>query len=228
MRPERLAQLKEWVSESTSADCSMSVVDKFGELFDAIDELAAALENKPCERCVVLEAENDYLRAQVGHSEKDCNYCGLGKLEQGKCANGFPGCARMDDQMLCGGIYDLADKASKIKELEAEVARLKSQLTPIIGEHWEGFDDAELGRCVKSVFTQLRMDKVLVSVSEMNFAQVCIAYAIELNLLNADNCSIDVNGLTLRGEPLGDYTVSFSRKSLTPDADANGGEGDKL
>lgn len=57
MRPERLAQLKEWVSESTSADCSMSVVDKFGELFDAIDELAAALENKPDPRIKELEVE---------------------------------------------------------------------------------------------------------------------------------------------------------------------------
>ena len=48
-----------------------------------------------------LRRENDYLRALCGNSDKACVYCGLGAEEQGRCAHGFPGCARGDDQMLC-------------------------------------------------------------------------------------------------------------------------------
>jgi hypothetical protein len=50
---------------------------------------------------VALRKENDFLRAHSGTSAKACVYCGLGANEQGKCASGFPGCDRADDQMLC-------------------------------------------------------------------------------------------------------------------------------
>jgi hypothetical protein len=52
-----------------------------------------------------LRKENDFLRAHSGTSAKACVYCGLGADEQGKCASGFPGCDRADDQQLCRNAF---------------------------------------------------------------------------------------------------------------------------
>ena len=43
--------------------------------------------------------ENDTLRGIIANADILCMYCGLSKSEQGKCASGFPGCARADDMM---------------------------------------------------------------------------------------------------------------------------------
>lgn len=48
-----------------------------------------------------LTRENDFLRAVIGNSAKECMYCGLGAEDQARCQSGFPGCDRADDQMLC-------------------------------------------------------------------------------------------------------------------------------
>lgn len=47
-----------------------------------------------------LRKENDYLRGVVANSDLPCVYCKLSREDMGKCASGFPGCARADD-MLC-------------------------------------------------------------------------------------------------------------------------------
>lgn len=44
-----------------------------------------------------LIEENDKLRGLLAKGDKDCAYCGLKAEEIGRCASGFPGCARMDD-----------------------------------------------------------------------------------------------------------------------------------
>jgi hypothetical protein len=46
-----------------------------------------------------LAKENDKLRGIIAWSALPCIYCSLPLGEQGKCASGFPGCARADDQM---------------------------------------------------------------------------------------------------------------------------------
>lgn len=71
-------------------------------------------------RVAELSKENDFLRAVVGNSDKACVYCGLGADEQGKCASGFPGCSRGDDQMLCREVGVALER----DELRAEVERL--------------------------------------------------------------------------------------------------------
>lgn len=67
-----------------------------------------------------LQKENDTLRGLLGNSSKPCPYCGLAAEDQIKCALGFPGCSRADDQML--GRY-FAD-AYCLQELEKDVAEL--------------------------------------------------------------------------------------------------------
>lgn len=47
-----------------------------------------------------LRSENDTLRALLGNSALPCQYCGLPAEDQAKCASGFPGCSRADDQAL--------------------------------------------------------------------------------------------------------------------------------
>lgn len=42
-------------------------------------------------------SENDTMRGLLANSALDCVYCGLPVADIGKCASGFPGCARADD-----------------------------------------------------------------------------------------------------------------------------------
>lgn len=71
-----------------------------------------------------VKKENDTLRGLLGNSAKDCVYCGLPAAEQGKCARGFPGCARADDQILSQHFAD----GWRAEELEKELARVKELL----------------------------------------------------------------------------------------------------
>lgn len=66
------------------------------------DPSIAATESKIAR----LRRENDFLRALTSNSDKACVYCGLGSEEQHRCASGFPGCARADDQQLCRCIFE--------------------------------------------------------------------------------------------------------------------------
>jgi len=45
--------------------------------------------------------ENDFMRLRLAESDKACAYCDLPKAEMGRCASGFPGCARADDLFQC-------------------------------------------------------------------------------------------------------------------------------
>jgi hypothetical protein len=66
------------------------------------------------------QAEDNYLRAYIANSDGPCLYCKLHRDDWGKCASGFPGCARADDallgSMLCPSVG--ASPESKIKHNE--------------------------------------------------------------------------------------------------------------
>ena len=65
-----------------------------------------------------LKKENDTLRGLLGNSAKPCPYCGLAAEDQAKCASGFPGCARADDQQLSSHFAD----AYRAERAEAALA----------------------------------------------------------------------------------------------------------
>lgn len=106
----------------------------YDEAYDAIEQLRRELEirdtsvaetSRSLAACIsqrdALSKENDFLRAVTGNSDKACVYCGLGADEQGKCASGFPGCARTDDQQLCrelGVAMERDALAARVKVLE--------------------------------------------------------------------------------------------------------------
>lgn len=79
-------------------------------------ELADALEEN-----ARLMAENDTLRGLLGNSALPCPYCGLAAEDQSKCARGFPGCARADDQMLSKHFAD----GYRAERAEAELTKLR-------------------------------------------------------------------------------------------------------
>lgn len=113
----------------------MNTQERIAALQKRVDDLEGSLS-----QCAQLDSdlkqrtrENDYLRALVGNSDKSCIYCGLGSEDQGKCAFGFPGCSRADDQMLCRNFGDAAalhDVATKLALTEnAYKASLELQST---------------------------------------------------------------------------------------------------
>ena len=89
----------------------------------AIRELSAEVER--------IVKENDTLRGLLGNSAKPCPYCGLAAEDQSKCASGFPGCARADDQMLSKHFADTyrADQAeAELAKVKVENSKLRSAL----------------------------------------------------------------------------------------------------
>lgn len=71
--------------------------------------------------------ENDTLRGLLGNSAKPCVYCGLPAEDQAKCAHGFPGCARSDDQMLSKHFaagYHAEVAEARVAELERVLNRV--------------------------------------------------------------------------------------------------------
>lgn len=81
-----------------------------------------------------LRADNDTLRGLLGNSALPCPYCGLAAEDQSKCARGFPGCARADDQMLSKHFAD----GYRAERAEAELAKLRQKLMRY--EHAEAAD----------------------------------------------------------------------------------------
>jgi hypothetical protein len=81
-------------------------------------------------RIAELQKENDTLRGLLGSSSKPCVYCNLPAAEQIKCAHGFPGCMRADDQMLGKYFFD----GYRAMELEAEMTAIH-HLHPIDEYH---------------------------------------------------------------------------------------------
>lgn len=86
-------------------------------------ELLGAIPDTIRDELRRLRAENDTLRGLLGNSSKDCVYCGLPAAEQAKCAHGFPGCPRGDDQMLSKHFAD----GYWLEQQEKELVRLRAE-----------------------------------------------------------------------------------------------------
>ena len=98
---------------------AVDAVDSFGDAITAIRELSAEVER--------VAKENDTLRGLLGNSAKPCPYCGLAAEDQAKCASGFPGCARADDQMLSKPFADVY----RAELAEAELAKVRADFTQL-------------------------------------------------------------------------------------------------
>jgi hypothetical protein len=75
-------------------------------------------------RAKAAEDENAELRGLLGNSALPCPYCGLPAEEQARCAYGFPGCSRADDQMLSRHFAD----GWRADQYEKENAKLREAL----------------------------------------------------------------------------------------------------
>lgn len=111
-----------------------AINDKFGDPImndpDLLRAHADALEEK-----ARLRADNDTLRGLLGNSALPCPYCGLAAEDQSKCAHGFPGCARADDQMLSKHFAD----GYRAERAEAELAKLRQHAEAM--ERYKAFVD---------------------------------------------------------------------------------------
>lgn len=74
-----------------------------------------------------LEQENTTLRASTANSGGPCLYCKLPKEDWSKCAQGFPGCARGDDAMLCPHVGADLGSMDRIRELEQRLVQLEDE-----------------------------------------------------------------------------------------------------
>ena len=113
--PEQLRELVEEVrrGEPIGITRAVEIVQGYA---DALEEIGR------------LKKENDTLRGLLGNSAKPCPYCGLAAEDQAKCASGFPGCARADDQQLSSHFADAyrAERAeAALAESERKCERLK-------------------------------------------------------------------------------------------------------
>lgn len=74
-----------------------------------------------------VRIENTRIRAALAVSKDPCIYCQLPAADIGKCAAGFPGCARADDISGCpefGAAMQLHDVEAKLATLRADKERL--------------------------------------------------------------------------------------------------------
>lgn len=81
------------------------------------------------QRAAELAKENNHMRASLATYGGPCIYCNLPKEEWGKCAAGFPGCARADDANLCpefGAMMELHEAGQRAAELAAQNAVLRA------------------------------------------------------------------------------------------------------
>ena len=83
-------------------------------------------------KCEILNAENDTLRVLLATSNANCAFCGLPSAEMAKCANGFPGCSRADDMILCvhPTRQDLLEENERLRKALGEIAAATNQLGP--------------------------------------------------------------------------------------------------
>lgn len=95
------------------------------------------MTDNQAERFKKLADENNWLRASLANSGGPCPYCALPKAEWSACANGFPGCPRADDAMLCPNVGASLEAEDRIKELEAQVEGTRRALHEI-AEEWAG------------------------------------------------------------------------------------------
>lgn len=83
-------------------------------------------------RIAELEGENDHLRASLANSGGPCAYCELPREEWSKCAEGFPGCGRGDDAMLCPHVGASMEAEDRATAAEARAAWIDAVLTKVI------------------------------------------------------------------------------------------------
>ena len=99
------------------------VID-WGPMIDVLTRYAASLERDNA-RIRELEKENNYLRASMANSGGPCVYCLLSREDWIKCRDGFPGCSRIDDAMLCPHVGAEIESQGRIRELEAKLSRVQ-------------------------------------------------------------------------------------------------------
>lgn len=79
-----------------------------------------------------VSTENDRLRELLASSDADCAYCNLPWAEWSKCASGWPGCARSDDQIAGTGFgtdeWEKKQEARKAVYIDAQRWREGSRL----------------------------------------------------------------------------------------------------
>ncbi|MGC8517929.1 MAG: hypothetical protein ACP5P4_05290 [Steroidobacteraceae bacterium] len=95
-------------------------------LWDEYDRLCAEVSR--------LVRENDFLRARVVTSDKECIYCGLGSADMAKCAQGFPGCVRADDMQLCPHAYEKMEVERLTAEPRSLTPEQLEKLEPVLSE----------------------------------------------------------------------------------------------
>ena len=63
-----------------------------------------------------VRAENDKLRGLLAWGTDPCIYCGQRASDMGKCASGFPGCARSDDMQCAWELENWTRKRTAVNE----------------------------------------------------------------------------------------------------------------
>lgn len=74
------------------------------------------------DRMEAMEKENAHLRASVANNGGACIYCALPKDEWAKCKDGFPGCGRADDAMLCPNVGAALEAEEQLAALRTDLA----------------------------------------------------------------------------------------------------------
>lgn len=145
---EQLAELDRWLDIANQPYHAKRKAAKTHAQY-MVTQLVPALRQRLLDaesRLADARKENDFMRLRLAESDKACVYCDLPKAEMGRCASGFPGCARADDLFHCdeltrrdaqqrseGAAEWLENKARTSKndcmanEYRAEAARLRSE-----------------------------------------------------------------------------------------------------
>ena len=107
-----IARIRELLDEKEYPITGDSPLARYAlELRDAIGPLLDRVEK--------MEAENNHLRASVANNGGPCIYCNLPKNEWARCADGFPGCGRADDAMLCPNVGAALEAEEQLAALQA-------------------------------------------------------------------------------------------------------------
>jgi hypothetical protein len=79
---------------------------------------------------------------------------------------------------------------------------------------WSEMDDDALGKMVKA--TLFNIQDYEGESSRIMTVSAAIILASKMHESNADTATYDIDGVTCKGEPIGDFTVTVKRKRSTP------------